>query len=90
MERTAAFDSGALVIAETAGVVEEVAANVIVIKQENGRKKEYLLRKFDRSNQGTAINQQPLVSVGQKIEAGEVLADGSCLGKVTTSRTPLS
>ena len=70
MERTAAFDSGALVIAETAGVVEEVAANVIVIKQENGRKKEYLLRKFDRSNQGTAINQQPLVSVGQKIEAG--------------------
>jgi DNA-directed RNA polymerase subunit beta len=76
MERTAAFDSGALVIAETAGVVEEVAANVIVIKQENGRRKEYLLRKFDRSNQGTAINQQPLVSVGQKIEAGEVLADG--------------
>jgi DNA-directed RNA polymerase subunit beta len=76
MERTAAFDSGALVIAETAGVVEEVAANVIVIKQENGRKKEYLLRKFDRSNQGTAINQQPLVSVGQKIESGEVLADG--------------
>ena len=76
MERTAAFDSGALVIADTAGVVEEVAANVIVIKQENGRKKEYLLRKFDRSNQGTAINQQPLVSVGQKIEAGEVLADG--------------
>ncbi len=76
MERTAAFDSGALVIAETAGVVEEVAANLIVIKQENGRKKEYLLRKFDRSNQGTAINQQPLVSIGQKIEAGEVLADG--------------
>jgi len=76
MERTAAFDSGALVISETAGVVEEVAANMIVIKQENGRKKEYLLRKFDRSNQGTAINQQPLVSVGQKIEAGEVLADG--------------
>jgi DNA-directed RNA polymerase subunit beta len=76
MERTAAFDSGALVIAETAGVIEEVAADVIVIKQENGRKKEYKLRKFDRSNQGTAINQQPLVSIGQKIEAGEVLADG--------------
>jgi DNA-directed RNA polymerase subunit beta len=76
MERTAAFDSGALVIAETSGVIEEVAADVIVIKQENGRKKEYKLRKFDRSNQGTAINQQPLVSIGQKIEAGEVLADG--------------
>jgi DNA-directed RNA polymerase subunit beta len=76
MERTAAFDSGALVIAETAGVIEEVAADVIVIKQENGRKKEYKLRKFDRSNQGTAINQQPLVSIGQKVEAGEVLADG--------------
>jgi DNA-directed RNA polymerase subunit beta len=76
MERTAAFDSGALVIADTAGVVEEVAADLIVIKQENGRKKEYKLRKFDRSNQGTAINQQPLVSLGQKIDAGEVLADG--------------
>jgi DNA-directed RNA polymerase subunit beta len=76
MERTAAFDSGAVVIAETSGVIEEVAADLIVIKQENGRKKEYKLRKFDRSNQGTAINQQPLVSIGQKIEAGEVLADG--------------
>ena len=76
MERTAAFDSGALVISDTAGLIEEVAADLIVIKQENGRKKEYKLRKFDRSNQGTAINQQPLVSIGQKIEAGEVLADG--------------
>jgi len=76
MERTAAFDSGALVISDTAGVIEEVAADLIVIKQENGRKKEYKLRKFDRSNQGTAINQQPLVSIGQEIEAGEVLADG--------------
>ena len=76
MERTAAFDSGALVISDTAGVIEEVAADLIVIKQENGRKKEYKLRKFDRSNQGTAINQQPLVSIDQKIEAGEVLADG--------------
>jgi DNA-directed RNA polymerase subunit beta len=76
MERTAAFDSGALVIADTAGVVEEVAADLIVIKQENGRRKEYKLRKFDRSNQGTAINQQPLVSIGQSIVAGEVLADG--------------
>jgi DNA-directed RNA polymerase subunit beta len=76
MERTAAFDSGALVIAEAAGVVEEVAADVIVLKQENGRKKEYKLRKFDRSNQGTAIHQQALVSVGQSIAAGEVLADG--------------
>ena len=76
MERTAAFDSGALVIAEAAGVVEEVAADLIVLKQENGRRKEYKLRKFDRSNQGTAINQQPLVSVGQSIAAGEVLADG--------------
>ena len=76
MERTAAFDSGALVIAEAAGAVEEVAADLIVLKQENGRKKEYKLRKFDRSNQGTAVHQQPLVSVGQSIAAGEVLADG--------------
>ncbi|CAB4634485.1 unannotated protein [freshwater metagenome] len=76
MERTAAFDSGALVVAEAGGVIEEVAADLIVIKQENGRKKEYKLRKFDRSNQGTAINQQPLVSVGQAVVEGEVLADG--------------
>ncbi len=76
MERVAAIDSGAAVINETAGVVEEVAADLIKIKQDAGGTKSYVLRKFDRSNQGTAINQRAIVSVGQKVEAGEVLADG--------------
>jgi DNA-directed RNA polymerase subunit beta len=76
MERVAAIDSGAAVINETAGVVEEVAADKVVIKQDAGGTKSYILRKFDRSNQGTAINQRSIVSVGQKVDAGEVLADG--------------
>jgi DNA-directed RNA polymerase subunit beta len=76
MERVAAIDSGTVVVAEAAGVVEEVSADGIVIMQDAGGKKTYQLRKFDRSNQGTAINQLVLVSVGQKVEAGEVLADG--------------
>ncbi len=76
MERVAAIDSGAVLINLTDGVVEDVAADVISIKQDKGGVKSYLLRKFDRSNQGTAINQRAIVSVGQRVEAGEVLADG--------------
>ena len=76
MERVAAIDSGAVVINETPGVVTEVAADLIVVQQDAGGNKSYVLRKFDRSNQGTAINQRAIVSVGQKVEAGEVLADG--------------
>ena len=76
MERVAAIDSGAVVLNETPGVVIEVAADLIVVQQDAGGNKSYVLRKFDRSNQGTAINQRAIVSVGQKVEAGEVLADG--------------
>jgi DNA-directed RNA polymerase subunit beta len=76
MERVAAIDSGAVVLNETPGVVTEVAADLIVVQQDKGGNKSYVLRKFDRSNQGTAINQRAIVSVGQKVEAGEVLADG--------------
>ncbi|MEI6590665.1 MAG: DNA-directed RNA polymerase subunit beta, partial [Actinomycetes bacterium] len=76
MERVAAIDSGAVVVNENAGVIEEVDASVIRVMQDNGKHKEYVLRKFDRSNQGTAINQRALVQVGQRVEAGEVLADG--------------
>ncbi len=76
MERVAAMDSGAVLINETAGVVEEVSADIIVIAQDAGGTKTYELRKFDRSNQGTAINQRVIVQVGQRIEAGEALADG--------------
>ena len=76
MERVAAIDSGAVVINETAGVVEEVSADLIVIAQDKGGTKTYALRKFERSNQGTAINQRVVVEAGARVEAGEVLADG--------------
>jgi DNA-directed RNA polymerase subunit beta len=76
MERVAAIDSGAVLVNETAGVVHELDADIITIQQDKGGLKSYVLRKFDRSNQGTAINQRVVVSVGQRVEAGEVLADG--------------
>ncbi|WP_296633024.1 DNA-directed RNA polymerase subunit beta, partial [Rhodoluna sp.] len=76
MERVAAIDSGAVVINETAGVIAEVDADTITVQQDKGGTKTYVLRKFDRSNQGTAINQRIIVEAGQRVEAGEVLADG--------------
>ena len=76
MERVAAIDSGAVIVNELAGVVAEVSADVITIQSDKGVTKEYVLRKFDRSNQGTAINQRVIVEAGQRVEAGEVLADG--------------
>ena len=76
MERVAAFDSGAVVINEGAGIVEEIEADYITIKEDGGKSRGYRLRKFERSNQGTVINQRALVNLGQRVEAGEVLADG--------------
>jgi DNA-directed RNA polymerase subunit beta len=76
MERVAAFDSGAILINEAAGVVSEVSASHIVVLQDKGGEKTYKLRKFERSNQGTAINQRVIVDLGQRVETGDVLADG--------------
>jgi DNA-directed RNA polymerase subunit beta len=76
MERAAAMDSHAVVIARNSGVVEEVDADHIVIRNDDNKLDKYLLRKFERSNQGTAINQTAIVSIGQKVVAGEALADG--------------
>ena len=76
MERAAAMDSHAVVIARSAGVVEEVDADHIVIRNDENKLDKYLLRKFERSNQGTAINQTAIVSIGQKILEGEAIADG--------------
>ncbi|NBR65347.1 MAG: DNA-directed RNA polymerase subunit beta [Micrococcales bacterium] len=76
MERAAAMDSHAVLLSRSAGVVEEVDADRIVVRGEDNKQEKYLLRKFERSNQGTAINQRAIVSVGQKVEAGEALADG--------------
>jgi DNA-directed RNA polymerase subunit beta len=63
-------------VSETAGVVSDVAADYIEIQQDKGGTRTYSLRKFDRSNQGTAINQTVLVKEGDRIEVGTVLADG--------------
>ena len=76
MERVAAFDSGTIVINITAGVVEDVNAESITVMGDNGEHETYELRKFERSNQGTAINQRVVVNVGDRVEAGVVLADG--------------
>ncbi|MEN9731153.1 MAG: hypothetical protein RL488_463, partial [Actinomycetota bacterium] len=76
MERVAAFDSGAIVINQGAGVIDEVDAEFIHVLKDDGKRATYQLRKFDRSNQGTAINQRVLVEVGQRVEDGAVLADG--------------
>src|SRR6266576_58901 len=76
MERRAAIDTGDVVIAENDGEVSVVDADQIVVTH-GSKKDEYPLHKFMRSNQGTMIHQRPIVSVGHKVKAGEVLADAS-------------
>ncbi|MDR5709446.1 MAG: DNA-directed RNA polymerase subunit beta, partial [Armatimonadota bacterium] len=74
MEYRAALNSGALVVAEEDGVVESVTADEIVVRGQH--RMVYKLTKFRRSNQGTCINQRPIVRSGQFVRAGEILADG--------------
>lgn len=76
MEYKAARDSGVVVIAKEGGVVERVTATEIVIRTDKGERHTYKLLKFLRSNQGTCINQRAIVDKGQRVEAGEVIADG--------------
>ncbi len=76
MEYKAAVDSGVVVLAKEAGVVERVDANHIVIKKDNGLKDRYDLIKFKRSNQSTCVNQTPIVVAGERVEKGQVIADG--------------
>ncbi|MBQ4560839.1 MAG: DNA-directed RNA polymerase subunit beta [Clostridia bacterium] len=76
MEYKAAVDSGVVVCARKAGTVEKVSADEITVLEEGGEKHTYHLIKFKRSNQGTCINQRPLVDVGEYIEEGQVIADG--------------
>ncbi|MCL2529048.1 MAG: DNA-directed RNA polymerase subunit beta [Coriobacteriia bacterium] len=75
MEHRCAVDSGEIVLAEEPGVVEYVQTNRVTVRGKNGLR-DYALPKFQRSNQSGCLNHKPLVRVGQKIEAGEVLADG--------------
>jgi DNA-directed RNA polymerase subunit beta len=76
VEFRAAVDAGDVVVATEAGVVEDVSADEIVIKDRSGTIKVYSLLKFRRSNQGTCQTQKPLVTVGDKVSKGQVIADG--------------
>ncbi len=76
MEYKAAVDSGVCVLAREAGCVERVSSEEIVIRCDSGRKDVYHLIKFKRSNQGTCVNQRPIVMQGEHVEAGDVIADG--------------
>ncbi|CAM3888381.1 MULTISPECIES: DNA-directed RNA polymerase subunit beta [Tsukamurella] len=78
MELRAAVDAGDVIITEKAGAVEEVSADFITVMADDGTRKTHRLRKFARSNQGTCANQRPIVSAGQRVEIGQVLADGPC------------
>ncbi|KJK52927.1 DNA-directed RNA polymerase subunit beta [Lentzea aerocolonigenes] len=78
MELRAAVDAGDVVVAKKTGVVEEVSADYITVMADDGARNTYALHKFRRSNQGTCINQKPIVNEGDRIEAGQVLADGPC------------
>ncbi|AUG58503.1 DNA-directed RNA polymerase subunit beta [Acetivibrio saccincola] len=76
IEYKAARDSGVVVLAKNPGVVEKVTANKIIIKKDEGTKDEYRLLKYLRSNQGTCINQRPIVKKGERVEKDDVIADG--------------
>ena len=76
VEGSAARDSGVVVMAKRAGTVEFVDATRVVIAADEGGKDEYQFLKYKRSNQGTCINQKPIVCHGEHVEAGEVIADG--------------
>ena len=76
IEHKCAVDSGVCVLAEGDGVVTRVDANYVTVKYDAGEIKDYKLIKFSRSNQGTCINQRPIVSLGERVTKGDVLADG--------------
>ncbi|MFC3963143.1 DNA-directed RNA polymerase subunit beta [Nocardia jiangsuensis] len=78
MELRAAVDAGDVVVNEKPGVVEEVSADYVTVMADDGTRKSYRMRKFNRSNQGTCSNQRPIVDEGQRVEYGQVLADGPC------------
>lgn len=76
LEEKVAYDSGLILVAEDDGVVQEVDADHITLKLNNGKKKIYKLKKFERTSKFTCYNQKPLVKVGQKVKRGDILCDG--------------
>ena len=91
MEYKAAVDSGVVVVAKYAGTVERVDANSITVVRDDGHKDVYSLIKFKRSNQSNCVNQKPIVKRGQRVEEGEVIADGpaTCNGEVSLGKNAL-
>jgi DNA-directed RNA polymerase subunit beta len=78
MELRAAVDAGDVVVAEKAGIVEELCADYVTVMADDGSRRTYRMHKFHRSNQGTCTNQKPIVDEGDRIEIGQVIADGPC------------
>ena len=91
MEEKSAVDSGVCVVAEEGGVVERSASTEIVIRQDGGKLRTYKLTKFLRSNQSNCYNQRPIVFKGDRIEAGDVIADGPSTsnGEMALGKNPL-
>ena len=81
IEHRVAKDSGSAIISKATGVVTYVDSTRIVVTDEEGKKREHLLQKFRRSNQGTCINQIPIVKLGEAVEAGDIIADGPSMDK---------
>lgn len=95
IEAKIAYDSGVMIIAEKAGVVKSVSGSEIVVNENDGTTtgfdRVYVLKKFQRSNQGTCLNQKPIVKVGDIVEKGTILADGpaTCDGELALGRNIL-
>ena len=91
MEEKTAVDSGVCVIAKNSGVVERSVSNEIVVRQDNGIRDTYHLTKFTRSNQSNCYNQKPIVFKGDRVEAGQVIADGPSTsnGEIALGKNPL-
>ncbi|MCD8076327.1 MAG: DNA-directed RNA polymerase subunit beta [Lachnospiraceae bacterium] len=91
LETKTAVDSGVCVVATHAGVVERAESNCIVIRTNDGKRDEYHLKKFVRSNQSNCYNQRPIVNKGERVEAGDVIADGASTsnGEIALGKNPL-
>ncbi|BCN32782.1 DNA-directed RNA polymerase subunit beta [Anaeromicropila herbilytica] len=91
MEGKAAVDSGVCVVTKKSGTVEKSTSKEVVIKNDDGTRTAYKVSKFDRSNQGNCYNQRPIVFKGDKVEAGQVIADGPSTqnGEIALGKNPL-
>ncbi|NCC14979.1 MAG: DNA-directed RNA polymerase subunit beta [Clostridia bacterium] len=91
MEYKTAKDSGICVIAKNSGIVERISADEIVVRNDASQRDRYKMVKYQRSNQSTCLNQKPIVNVGDRVEAGRIIADGAstCQGELALGKNPL-